>query len=140
MENLFECKVKYQKTNENGKQVNVKETYLQRAENFADAENRITEELKNYTQMQQLTVVSIKTAKFTEIMRDEEDGKWYKCKAEFISFNEDTGKEKKSNSTILVEAENADKAYKKLEKELKNSVTDFAIKKIEETAITELYE
>lgn len=140
MENLFECKVKYQKINESGKHVNVKETYLQRAGNFADAENRITEELKDYTQMEQLTVVSIKTTKFTEVMRGGEDGKWYKCKAEFISFDENTGKEKKASQTILVEADDADKAYKKLEKELKNSVAEFTIKKIEETAITEFYE
>ena len=48
MNNWYECKVKYEKTLENGIQKKVTEAYLVDALSFTEAENRIIEEMKPY--------------------------------------------------------------------------------------------
>ena len=48
MLNWFECKIKYEKTAEEGKIVKVNEAYLVDALSFTEAEARINEEMKPF--------------------------------------------------------------------------------------------
>ena len=57
MSNWFECKVKYQKVDENGKQKGVAENYMVDAVSFTDAEARITKELEQYAGLGEFVVV-----------------------------------------------------------------------------------
>ena len=63
MNNWFECKVKTEKTLENGTQKKVTEPYLVDALNFTEAEARIIKEITPYCNGQ-LEVADIKRVKY----------------------------------------------------------------------------
>lgn len=139
MSNWFECKVKYQKVDENGKQKGVAENYMVDAVSFTDAEARITKELEQYAGLGEFVVASIKTTNYTEIIPNESGDRWFKCKAVFISFDEKSGKERRSSSTMLVQATDVKDAYDVLSKALSTSIADFTIPAINESSIMDIF-
>lgn len=139
MSNWFECKVKYQKVDENGKQKGVAENYMVDAVSFTDAEARITKELEQYAGLGEFVVASIKTANYTEIIPNESGDRWFKCKAVFISYDEKSGKERRSSSNMLVQATDVKDAYEMLSKALSTSVADFTIPAINESSIMDIF-
>ncbi len=139
MSNWFECKVKYQKVDENGKQKGVAENYMVDAVSFTDAEARITKELEQYAGLGEFVVASIKTANYTEIIPNESGDRWFKCKAVFISYDEKSGKERRSSSNMLVQATDVKDAYEVLSKALSTSVADFTIPAINESSIMDIF-
>ena len=62
----FECKVKYEKTMENGLQKKVNEPYLVDALNFTEAERRIIEEITPFM-TGPFEVSDIKRARYAEL-------------------------------------------------------------------------
>ena len=62
----FECKVKYEKVQENGLQKKVTEVYVVDALSFAEAENRITEEMSAYISGE-FEIADVKKASYKEI-------------------------------------------------------------------------
>ena len=70
MNNWFECKVKTEKTLENGTQKKVTEPYLVDALNFTEAEARIIREISPYCNGE-LEVVDIKRVKYSEMFTNE---------------------------------------------------------------------
>ena len=139
MNNWYECKVKYQKVDENGKQKGVAENYMVDAVSFTDAEARITKELEQYAGLGEFVVASIKTANYTEIIPNESGDRWFKCKAVFISYDEKSGKERRSSSNMLVQATDVKDAYEVLSKALSTSVADFTIPAINESSIMDIF-
>ena len=139
MSNWFECKVKYQKVDENGKQKGVAENYMVDAVSFTDAEARITKELEQYAGLGEFVVASIKTTNYTEIIPNESGDRWFKCKAVFISFDEKSGKERRSSSTMLVQATDVKDAYDVLSKALSTTMADFTIPAINESSIMDIF-
>ena len=139
MSNWFECKVKYQKVDENGKQKGVTENYMVDAVSFTDAEARITKELEQYAGLGEFVVASIKTTNYTEIIPNESGDRWFKCKAVFISFDEKSGKERRSSSTMLVQATDVKDAYEVLSKALSTTMADFTIPAINESSIMDIF-
>ena len=139
MSNWFECKVKYQKVDENGKQKGVAENYMVDAVSFTDAEARITKEMEQYAGLGEFVVASIKTTNYTEIIPNESGDRWFKCKAVFISFDEKSGKERRSSSNMLVQATDVKDAYEVLSKALSTTMADFTIPAINESSITDIF-
>ena len=139
MSNWFECKVKYQKVDENGKQKGVAENYMVDAVSFTDAEARITKELEQYAGLGEFVVASIKTTNYTEIIPNESGDRWFKCKAVFISFDEKSGKERRSSSNMLVQATDVKDAYEVLSKALSTTMADFTIPAINESSIMDIF-
>ena len=139
MSNWFECKVKYQKVDENGKQKGVAENYMVDAVSFTDAEARITKELEQYAGLGEFVVASIKTTNYTEIIPNESGNRWFKCKAVFISFDEKSGKERRSSSNMLVQATDVKDAYDVLSKALSTTMADFTIPAINESSIMDIF-
>lgn len=139
MSNWFECKVKYQKVDENGKQKGVAENYMVDAVSFTDAEARITKELEQYAGLGEFVVASIKTTNYTEIIPNESGDRWFKCKAVFISFDEKSGKERRTSQTMLVQATDVKDAYDVLSKALSTSIADFTIPAINESSIMDIF-
>ena len=80
MENWCECKIRYDKTIENGMVKKVIEPYLVDALSFTEAERRITEESSAYISGE-FEVTDIKKMKLSEIFfsDDTNDDKWYKA-------------------------------------------------------------
>ena len=94
MHNWFECKIKYEKTAEEGKIVKVNESYLVDAMSFSEAEERINKEMEPFISGE-FSVANIRRARINEMFFNENGDKWYRCKVYFISFDEEKGVEKR---------------------------------------------
>ena len=103
MNNWFECKVSFDKTGEDGLIKKVTEPYLVDAMSFTEAESRIVEEVTPFVSGE-LIVAHIKRAKIAEIFPNEAGDKWYRCKVNFISFDEKKQVEKRLPQIMLVQA------------------------------------
>ena len=116
----FECKIRYEKLMENGKNKKVTEPYLVDALSFTEAEARIIEEMTPYI-TGEFTVSDIKRANYSELFTSDEDSadRWFKAKLIFIPLDEKSGAEKKSSTYVLVQAADLRDAIKKLDEGMK---------------------
>ena len=105
MHTWFECKIRYEKTMENGMQKKVTEPYLVDALSFTEAEARIIEEMTPFI-TGEFTVSDIKRANYSELFPSDEESadRWFKCKLIFITLDEKSGAEKKTSTQVLVQA------------------------------------
>lgn len=140
MQNLFECKIKYEKTLENGKEQKVTEPYLVDAMSFTEAESRIIQEVTPFIS-NEYTVTDIKRAKINELVLNEKekDDRYFKCKLIFITLDEKNGKEKKTSSVLLVKAADLRTAVKYADEHMKGSMADYQIASVTETAYLDVY-
>jgi len=140
MNNWFECKIKIDKTLENGTQKKVTEPYLVDAMNFTDAEARIIKEITPYCNGQ-LEVVDIKRVKYTEMFTNEAESadKWYKAKVMFVTLDEKSQSEKKTATLMLVQAGSLKDALFTLEEGMKGSMVDYEINTLQETNILDVF-
>jgi hypothetical protein len=138
MNTWFECKVKYQKVTADGKEKMVSEPYLIDAVSFTDAESRIHKELEPYISGE-FHVTNIKMANYSELIPNEGGDRWFKCKATFISMDEEKGVERRSNTYMLVQANTVKEAYDNLEKALSDTISDFEIPAIQESPLLDVF-
>lgn len=140
MAEWFECKIKYERTMENGMLKKVNEPYLVDALNFTEAERRITEEVAPFM-MGEFQVSDIKRARFAEIFEttDESADRWFKVKLTFVTLDEKTGKEKKSSHNVLVQAADLRDSVKRLDEGMKGSMMDYVISSIAETPLMDVF-
>ena len=140
MHNWFECKIRYEKVMEDGKNKKVTEPYLVDALSFTEAEARIIEEMKPFI-TGEFTVSDIKRANYTELFTSDEDtaDEWFKVKLYFITLDEKSGMEKKSASNVLVQAADLRDAVKKSDEGMKGTMADYEIANVAETAIMDVY-
>ena len=87
--NWFICKIRYEKTQEDGLQKKVTESYVVDAVSFGEAESRIIEEMQAYISGE-FEVIDISRAAFKEIFFSDEEtaDRWYNAKLEFITIDE----------------------------------------------------
>ena len=140
MHTWFECKIRYEKTMENGMVKKVNEPYLVDALSFTEAEARIIEEITPFV-TGEFTVSDIKRANYSELFPSEEEAadKWFKCKLIFIMLDEKSGAEKKSSTQVLVQAADLRDAVKKLDEGMKGTMADYLIGMVTETPIMDVY-
>ncbi len=138
MNNWYECRVKFEKTLENGTQKKVTEVYLVDAMSFTEAENRIIEEMTPFISGE-FEVSAVKKDRIAEMFIDPEGDKWYRAKVMFITLDEKSGAEKKAASTMLVQAKDFQMAVKNLEDGMKGTMSDWEINTISETTIMDVY-
>ncbi|MEN8119531.1 MAG: DUF4494 domain-containing protein [Bacteroidota bacterium] len=138
MSTWYECKVRYQKMDQNGKEKKVNEPYLVDAVSFTDAEKRINEMLEPYISGE-FNVTNIKIANFSELHPNENGDRWFKCKVSYIMLDEEKGTEKKSNTYILMQANDVKEAYEAIEELLHDSVSDYEIPAIAESPIMDVF-
>ena len=131
MHTWFECKIRYEKVMENGMNKKVTEPYLVDALSFTEAEARIIEEITPYISGE-FTVSDIKRANYSELF-------WFKCKLFFITLDEKSGAEKKTSTTVLVQASDLRDDVKKLDEGMKGTMADYVIASVAETAIMDVY-
>lgn len=134
----FETKVRYDKMQENGTVKKVTEPYLVDALSFTEAEARIIEEMTPRISGE-FSVSAVKKGTISEIFRDESGDKWYRVKVAFISLDERSGIEKKSVSTMMVQACDFRNALENFIDGMKGTMADFEIQSIVETAIMDVY-
>ena len=138
MHNWFECKIKYEKTVEEGRIAKVSESYLVDALTFSEAEERINKEIEPYISGE-FVVATIRKARISEMFENATGDKWYRCKVYFISFDEEKGVEKKVASTMMVQANNIREAWDGLQEGMKGSMADYQVAAITETTIMDVY-
>ena len=136
----FECKIRYEKTMDNGMNKKVTEPYLVDALSFTEAEARIIEEMTPFISGE-FTVSDIKRANYSELFPCEEEAadRWFKCKLVFITLDEKSGAEKKTSTQVLVQAADLRDAVKKLDEGMKGTMADYQIASVAETAIMDVY-
>lgn len=136
----FECKIRYEKTMENGMNKKVTEPYLVDALSFSEAEARIIEEMTPFISGE-FTVTDIKRANYSELFPCEEESadRWFKCKLFFITIDPKSGAEKKTPTNVLVQAADLRDVVKKLDEGMKGTMSDYQIASIAETAIMDVY-
>ena len=137
MANWFECKVKYEKLQENGAVKKVSEPYLVDALSFTEAEARITEEVSPFISGD-FTVSAVKRTKIAEVFWQGGD-RWYLVKVGFITIDEKTAAEKRSTSLILVQASNFKEAFEHFEEGMKGTMADYEIVSFTETPLMDVY-
>lgn len=138
MSNWFECKVRYDKTQENGSVKKVTEPYLVDALSFTEAEARITEEQTPYISGD-FNVSAVKRTKISEVFWDETGDKWYLAKLAFVTIDPKSGVEKKSTTLILVQAKDFRTAFENLVEGMKTTSSDYDIVSITETMLMDVY-
>ena len=138
MANWFECKVRYDKLQENGAVKKVTEPYLVDALSFTEAEARIIDEQTPYISGE-FSVSAVKRTKIAEIFWNEEGDKWYLVKVAFITIDERSGVEKRSTSQILVQAKDFRNALDTFLEGMKGTMADFEIVGINETPLIDVY-
>lgn len=134
----FECKVRYDKMQENGAIKKVTEPYLVDALTFTEAESRIIEEMKPYISGE-FSISAVKKTRISEIFFDENGDRYYMVKVNFITLDEKSGMEKKSSSFILVQASDFTGSLKRFEEGMKGTIADYEIASITETMLMDVY-
>lgn len=172
----FECKIRYEKTTEDGLQKKVTEQYVVDALSFSEAEKRIIEEMSAYISGA-LEITDVKKAQYKEVffMNDGEkmlanqtedlmhavkkhdreegmkvydrkledyptDARWYKAKVQFITIDEKSEKEKRSNVIYLVQACSVHNACDNIDNTMKGSIVDYDIVSVAEQSIIDVFE
>ena len=175
--NWFICKIRYEKTMEDGLQKKVTEQYVVDALSFTEAEARIIEQMSQYISGE-FEVVEIDRCVFKEIFFMSDVAKmfqnevedlhkafqkgdkkkadevfhrpleeqtnigslWYKSKVQFITIDEKTEKEKRSNVYYLVEGVSLESARDNIDLVMKGSMIDYVISGVNETKIEDVFE
>ena len=137
----FETKIKYEKTMEDGQQKKVTEAYVVDALSFTEAERRITEEMSSYISGE-FDVTDLKKASYKEIFFSDAEtaDRWYKTKLQFITIDEKTEKEKRSNVYYLVQAATLPEAVSNINEVMSGTMIDYVIASIAETQLMDVFE
>jgi hypothetical protein len=137
----FECKVRFDKTMETGLMKKVTETYMVDALSFTEAERRFIEEMTPYISGE-FTVSDIKRARLSEIIEapGADADRWFKAKIAYITLDEKTGAEKRTNQLVLVQATDFRDALKNLDHGMEGTLGDWVIVSITETPIMDVFE
>lgn len=140
MKDYFLCKIRYEKTLENGMQKKVTEPYLVEALSFTEAEARIIEEMTPFI-TGEFAVSEIKRTNYSELFPSNEESadKWYEGRLAFITLGEKSGKEKRTYTNVLIQASDIQDAMKKLDEGMKGTMADYQSISLKETAIMDVY-
>ena len=143
MSQWIKTSVRFTKIMENGTAKRVTESYLVDALSFAEAEARILREVTAYVRGE-FNVSAVKKLNVQEIFRNKVEydceQKWYKAKVAFITLDEKTNSEKRTTAVYMVQAPDFHNALENfVESMKKETMEDFVIVGIEETAILDVF-
>lgn len=133
--------MRYERQMEDGMQKMVTETYVVDAFTFGEAEEAITKEMAAFVSGE-FNVKNITPTNYGEIFFSDNanDDKWYKAKLTFITVDEKTAKEKRTNTNYLVQAGSFNAAVKNVEQVMGTTMIDYVIANMAETKIMDVYE
>ena len=138
MSTWFETKVRYDKVMENGAQKTVTEAFLVDALSFTEAEARVTKEMEPYI-TGDFSVSAVKKNKFADVFFKDGGDRWYKVKVAYITIDEKTAVEKRSNYFMMVQASDFKGALANFEECMSGTLADYEILSITETAIIDVF-
>ena len=137
----FECKIRYEKTMEDGLPKKVSEVYVIDALSFSEAEERIMEEMFPYIPGE-IELVDVKIAPYREIFFADNNlaDQWFKAKLSFITIDERTDKEKRTSMMYLVNAGNISSAINNIGEVMSGTMIDYVTTSISATKIFDVFE
>lgn len=137
----FECKIRYEKTMEDGLLKKVNEVYVIDALSFSEAEERITKEMSSYISGE-FEIVDMKIAPYREVFFADDNlaDQWFKAKLSFITIDERGDKEKRTSVLYLVNAGNINHAIKNIGEVMSGTMIDYVTTSISATKIFYVFE
>ena len=140
VQSWFEVKVTYERPGEKGLNTKVNEVYLVQGFTFTEIEKRITKELQPQV-TGEFNINKMERTKYNELVdsQNETADKWFKCKISIITVDEVSAKEKKTSVVILVKADDVSGAVKNLTKHMEDSVMDYDLVSVNESAIVDIF-
>ena len=137
----FECKIRYEKTMEDGLLKKVNEVYVIDALSFSEAEERITKEMSSYISGE-FEIVDVKIAPYREVFFADDNlaDQWFKAKLSFITIDERGDKEKRTSVLYLVNAGNINHAIKNIGEVMSGTMIDYVTTSISVTKIFDVFE
>ncbi len=138
MQTWFECKVKYQKVDENGKERNVSENFLLDAVSFTDAEARITKQMVEIVSGE-FTVMDIKKSKIAEVFPFEDGEWWFKATINIVTIDEEQGREKKIRTYYIVMADDIQEAVTRLDESLSFLIVPYVVTSMAVSTIVDVF-
>lgn len=139
MSQWFTVKMKFDRQGEDGLITKVTEPFLVDAVTFTDAEKRVLEEIKAYATTGDIDVADIKKTKIAELVYDESGDRWYRCKINYMTIDENKGVEKKTPQIVMVQADSLRRALDNLVKNMEKFMGDYEIGMITETNILDVF-
>ena len=135
----FECKVRYEQTQEDGMNKMVTETYVYKAEDFGEAYDKATKDMSTSISGE-FEITAMKIAQYKEIITqdDRTEEKYYRVKVNLIILDEKTQKEKKTACYYLVNADSVEKARKYTDTALSDTMMDYVIEAVQEAKIIDV--
>ena len=137
----FECKVRYEKTQEDGSEKLVNEQYVVDALSFTEAEASIIDNMSVYVSGE-FKVANINPANYNEIFFSDidDDDLWFKARLAFITINEKTEKEKRTYVNYLIQAKSIERAKRYVDEVMGKTMIDYELKSLSETKIFDVFE
>lgn len=137
----FEVGIRYHKTQDDGSDKAVTEKYAVDALSFTEAENAIIEEMSTYISGE-FKIKSEAQANYGEVFFSDvdEDDKFYKAKLQFVTIDEKTQKEKRSNVVYLVQAKSMHRALRYIDEVMGKNMIDYDVVGLNETKLVDVFE
>lgn len=156
----YQVKARLERVQDNGSQKMVSENYLVQAFSFGMAEDAIRNEIAPFASGE-FDIVAVARKNYSEIITDKfgiesridggarrilgqknasmEADKWFKCKLNFITLDEKSGKEKKTAQFFLVNANTAMTAHELVDNFMMGSISDYEVEQVDETKILDVF-
>lgn len=137
----FECKVRYEKTQEDGSEKMVNELYVVDALSFTEAEASIIDNMSVYVSGE-FKVANINPANYNEIFfsGNDDDDLWFKARLAFITIDEKKDKEKRTYVNYLIQAKCIERAKRYVDEVMGKTMNDYELKSLSETKIFDVFE
>ena len=137
----FECKVRYEKTQEDGSDKLVNELYVVDALSFTEAEASIIDNMSVYVSGE-FKVANINPANYNEIFFSDidDDDLWFKAHLAFITIDEKKDKEKRTYVNYLIQAKCIERAKRYVDEVMGKTMIDYELKSLSETKIFDVFE
>lgn len=137
----FECKVRYEKTQEDGSEKMVNEQYVVDALSFTEAEASIIDNMSVYVSGE-FKVANINPANYNEIFfsGNDDDDLWFKARLAFITIDEKKDKEKCTYVNYLIQAKCIERAKRYVDEVMGKTMNDYELKSLSETKIFDVFE
>lgn len=134
----FECKVKYQKIDENGRERQVNENFLLDAVSFTDAEARIIAMMQSMVRGE-FIVTDIRKSKIAEVFPFEVGEWWFRATINLVAIDEEAGREKKLRSIYLIQADDIGEALTRLDESLSFLIVPYVISALAVSTIADVF-
>lgn len=135
----FECKVRYEQTQEDGTEKVVTETYVYKAGDFGEAYGKTIKDMSTSISGE-FEITAMKIARYGEVVMqdDRTEEKYYRVKVNLIILDEKTQKEKKTACYYLVNADSVEKARKYTDTAFSDTLIDYVIEAVQEAKIIDV--